>query len=314
MKRWDHALRDAVRARVPMRTRRRVAYARLAARRAAPLPRILPAVLIIGAQRGGTSSLYTYLRRHPDVAGALRKEVAYFTSSYHEGIAWYRAHFPLAARDRIHGLRRGRPLMGLEATPDYLLDPRAAARAVAILPEARIVVLLRDPVDRAWSHWAHMRRLGIETLSFDEALAAEPRRLGGALDRLAEVDPLDRDRDEPLPRPVLRYSYVARGRYGAQLERWLARYPRDRILVVRSEEFYADTPRVFASIVAFLGLPEWLPDRFSNISRSGEERAAFELPPLDALSRRRLAETFVDDRERVERLIGKDFWRLEGVS
>lgn len=306
MTRWWDGLHDAVRDRFSLRRRRRVALATVDVRRRLPFARLLPGALVIGAQRGGTSSLYVYLGRHPDAAASLRKEVGYFSLFYRRGPEWYRAHFPLAARGALHRMRRGRPLLAFEATPEYLLDPRAAARAAAEVPDARIIVLLRDPVDRAWSHWSHMHRRGQERLSFADAVAAEPDRLGDHLARLAAVDPLDRGRDEPLPRPVARYSYLARGRYAAQLAPWLARYPRDRILVVRSEEFYAATPEVFGAVLAFLDLPAWRPAAFHNVSRGGRPPSGGAEAGPDPALRARLERDFFDDNAALFRLVGRD--------
>lgn len=243
------ALRDRVRAAVPFGARHQLAKARLRLRGPSGRLRALPLALVIGAQRSGTSSLYRYLSDHPAVASPLRKEVGYFSRSYHRGDDWYRAHFTWAGSRRL----------SFEATPDYLLHPVAAERVAERLPDVRCVVLLRDPVARAYSHHRHMVRLGYETLDFGDAVAAETRRIQPDLDRLAE-DPFHD------PRALLRYSYVARGHYADQLRRWFDHLPRDRFLVVRSEDFYADTARWFAEITAFLGLPPWRPPTFPNVS------------------------------------------------
>jgi hypothetical protein len=307
MTRWNHAVHDAIRARLGLRARRRIAFARLALRRRIPLGRVLPGALVIGTQRGGTSSLYTYLVRHPDTAPSLRKEIGYFTHAYREGPDWYRAHFPPAARDALRRRAGRRPRLAFEATPDYLLDPRAAARAATLLPEARIIALLRDPVERARSHWKHMRRLGLESLPFPEAIAAERERLGEHLARLAAVDPLDASIDEPLPRSVARFSYLARGRYADQLGRWLERFPPERVLIVRSEDFFADPPASFASILAFLGLDPWRPSEFRNVSRRDVEvHADRSRASLEPALRARLEAEFAGDNERLYRLIGRD--------
>lgn len=284
----------------------------LTLKRFVPLGQVLPSALIIGTQRGGTSSLYAYLARHPDAAASLRKEVGYFTMAYGSGTDWYRAHFPSAALNKIRQSCGLPALLAFEASPDYLFDPRAAARAAALLPEAKIVVLLRDPVARAWSHWSHNRRLGREHLSFPEALAAEPERVGQHFTRLATVDPLDRSIDEPLPLPLARFSYSNRGRYADQLGLWLKQFPRENIFVVRSEDFYADTARTFALILEFLGLTRWYPSEFPNVShrkarapgpRTSEPRPA-EL--MDRKLRSQLAETFAAENERLYRIIGLD--------
>jgi hypothetical protein len=240
--------------------------------------RALPDFLVIGAQRAGTSSLYKYLGQHPSVVPSLRKEVGYFSRYYGRGVDWYRSHFPLRAWSSSR--RRDGGLRSFEATPDYLLHPLAAARSSALLPDARFIVLLRDPVARAWSHHQHMVRLGFEDLSFADAIAAEDERIAADLEAIASDPGHD-------PKAFLRYSYVARGRYAEQLERWFAAYPRDRFLLVPSARLYRDTADVYDEIVAFLGLPQWRPASFPNHSaRAGSTDEPVPEPLRDVLLER----------------------------
>jgi hypothetical protein len=245
--------------------------------------------MVIGAQRSGTSSLYHHLGRHPDVAPSFRKEVEFFSRYYAKGVPWYRAHFELEI---------GRPRLRFEATPDYLFHPLAPARAATVVPDARLIVLLRDPVARAWSHYRHMVELGYETLPFDAALDAEEERCAPDLAALAS----DPDR-APDPKALLRYSYVARGRYAEQLDRWLTAFPPDRMLVVRSEELFADTVAVFARILEFLGLEPWRPPAFTNESRLQGRPSATGLP---VASEQRLREVFAEPNRLLVDLLGLD--------
>ena len=101
-----------------------------------------------------------------------RKEVSYFTRHFGRGEAWYRTHFPTRARVAVRRRRLHAQVRSFEATPDYLFHPLAAARAAQLVPDAKLIALLRDPVERAYSHYRHMVRLGFEDLSFDEAIRA----------------------------------------------------------------------------------------------------------------------------------------------
>jgi hypothetical protein len=285
------AVRDEVRARVPVGVRHRIARGRLRYRVPTGRWRRLPDALVIGAQRSGTSSLYRALGRHPGAAPSFRKEIEYFSRHHARGDAWYRAHFPLACGP-------GRRRVAFEATPDYLLHPLAADRAAALVPGARLVVLLRDPVARAWSHHQHMVRLGYETLDFDDALAAEDERIAPDLARLAEQPDHD-------PKALLRFSYAARGRYAGQVARWLAAYPPDRLLVVRSEDLFAAPAPTLARIVAHLGLAPWAPPGFANASANasaGSPGAA----AMSATARARLATTFAAEPAALATLLGPD--------
>jgi hypothetical protein len=272
-----------LKASVPVRTRRQLAALRVRLRTRTADLRSYPDLLVIGAQRSGTSSVYKYLGAHPDVIPSLRKEVEYFSTSYERGDPWYRAHFPLEARRAFHRRLTGRRPVAFEATPDYLLDPRAPRRAAETVPGARIVALLRNPADRAFSHYLHMRRLGLEPLDFALALDQEEERLRHEHEKIA-ADPFYK------ARPLRRYSYVERGRYAEQLARWLAVYPRESLLVLRFEDFTAAPAESLQRIEAFIGIDQWAPRRFANHSyRRNTPAVTQRMSPSD---RRRLEMIF----------------------
>lgn len=254
----------------------------------------MPSFMIIGTQRGGTSSLYKYLEGHPDLAASVRKETEYFSRRFGEGEGWYRAHFPLRVGP---GSRR----LGFEATPDYLFYPSTPERVAERLPDARFVVLLRDPVERAYSHHRHMVRLGFDDLSFEEALEREADRIAGdevALDR----DPLFYCRD------LLRFSYAARGRYADQLARWFAMFDPSRFLVLRSEDLFSDPDRVVDEVTTFLGVRRWRPPAFPNYSREPAGPADRAHSPSAVAHLRRTLEPQVVE---LERLLGRSMdWSL----
>jgi hypothetical protein len=248
---------------------------------------------VIGAQRSGTSSLYKYLGDHPQVVPSLRKEVGYFSRHYARGPGWYRAHFPLEGRMTAASRARRAPVLSFEATPDYLLHPLAPRRAAELVPGAKLIVLLRDPVDRALSHYHHMVRLGLEPLPLKQAIEAEPERLARDLERV-HVDPgWDALR-------LLRYSYVGRGMYAEQLERWLRHFPRERLLILRSEDLFADETDAYGRILHFLDVRDWRPRRFRTYSVASD---ATGHPPA---VRDRLAGAFAAPNRRLYELIGRN--------
>jgi hypothetical protein len=167
--------------------------------------RPLPHFLVLGAQKAGTTALYAYLRWHPAITGPSWKEVSFFDRHWWRGPAWYRGQFPLRSGTRLVG----------EASPSYLFHPLAPERVGALVPDARLVALLRDPVARAYSHYQHEVALGREPLSFEDALAAEPERTRGEEARLVADA-------RAFSRAWWDHTYVARGLYAEQLERWLA--------------------------------------------------------------------------------------------
>jgi hypothetical protein len=204
-------------------------------RRATASWRTLPDVVILGAQRGGTTSLFDWLAAHPSVAPSTTKEVHYFDRYYANGERWYRAHFPLRVSRRL----------AVEATPYLLFSPLAPERAAADLPRStRFIVLLRDPVQRAISQYWHSRRIGAEDQPLAVALAREQERLAGQQEIVLAGEESFAFRN---------FSYQARGRYAEQLRRWFEVIERPRFLVMESEELFRDAGGP-ARVLEWLGL------------------------------------------------------------
>lgn len=210
-----------------------------------------PDFLILGTKRGGTTSMWIDLLDHPSMLPLFPprqnlKSPHYFARYYNRGDRWYRSHF--ATSDEQRSLRRktGAAITG-EASPYYLYHPHAPERVRATLPEVKLIVMLRDPVKRAYSHYWERVHAGVEPLSFDEAVANEDARVAGELERMAS-DPLAYSEGHDY------YTYRDRGIYLPQLERWFARFPREQILIVRSEDFYTDSQTVYDDVTDFLGV------------------------------------------------------------
>lgn len=210
--------------------------------------RALPHFILIGAQKGGTTYLYELLAAHPRMLPAYsKKEIHYFDRHFHRGEDWYRWRFPLRST-----LRRRRAVTG-ETTPSYLFHPRAPRRIAATLPDVRLIVLLRNPVDRAISHYWHMVRMGIEPLQLLEALRQEPERLGGELVKVYNSD-------NYYSHKYLAFSYSSRGIYVDQIARYLKHFHRSQLLVLRSETFFGDAETVYDVVLRHVGLePHMLP-------------------------------------------------------
>lgn len=179
----------------------------------------LPDALIIGSAKGGTTSLFEYLTQHPQVCGARFKEVRYFDQQWDRGPRWYKANFAPMAGHRLC----------LEATPAYLFLEEVPQRVRSLIPDARFIVLLREPVDRAYSHYNEFASQGCEPLSFREAVGMEERRHH-------------------------RFAYRGFSTYGPQIERWLSHFPEERFLFLKSEDFFAKPSRSVAAVTSFLSL------------------------------------------------------------
>lgn len=262
--------------------------ARLRARSVTAPLRALPDFAIIGAQKAGTTSLYAYLSAHPQVLPAARKEVHFFDREYPRGELWYRSMFPLRASLRPRA--GARPITG-EATPYYLFHPLAAERAAGLLPRARLIVVLRDPVERAWSHYRHEVAAGREALEFAAALDAEAERLAGADLAVRAGD------TGPAATRHRAFSYAARGMYADQLATWLACFPRERLLVLFAEDLFGKPERTWRTAVEFLGLTPGRPPAF-EVHNPGRQAG------MDAASRARLDAVFAEPNRQLAALLG----------
>ena len=242
-----------------------------------------PDFVIVGTQRGGTTSLHYWLTTHPEVTPAVRKEIHYFDAHYAKGARWYRSHFPLPRRGQITG----------EASPYMLFHPLAPARAAKHLPETtRFIVLLREPVQRTVSHYWYMRRRkGFETEPLERAIALEPERLAGETEKVMRGE---------ISLAHSGYSYVARSEYVGQLQAWFDAVGRDRILIVESELLY-NQPSVTAGIVEWLGLG---PHDHDYPVANQSERLDVESPELLA----QLHDHFVPYNQKLFDLLGHELW------
>ncbi len=255
--------------------------------------RPLPDYLIIGAKKGGTSSLINWLIQHPENLRMFPsfqplKTAHFFDINFAEGVDWYRGHFPSTqTRSRTPGAVVG------EASPYYMFHPAAAARARSVVPDAKIIAVLRNPVSRAYSNYWDRVAAGTETLpSFEEALAAEERRLARVDEERLRTDPtyysLEHDQ----------FTYLARGRYAEHLVTWIDAYPSEQLLVLRAEDMYADPARVFGQVQRFLGIPEREVDL-----RTYNERSK---PPMDPRTRDRLASYYRPHNAALHEVLGRD--------
>jgi hypothetical protein len=234
--------------------------------------------LIAGVQKGGTGSLNAYLRQHPQIGMAAKKEPHFFDhdalfSGDQPDYAAYHQNFEPRETIKSYG----------EATPIYTYWTPAMERIARYNSEMKLIVLLRDPAARAWSHWRMTRGRGVETASFSDAIRNEPRRANAA-----------------SPRQHRTYSYVDRGRYGVQIRRMLGLFDRRQILFLKSEEFFRDAARELERVYEFLGVDPFRADT-SRIHHVGPDCGS--MPIAD---RAYLNETFRTDIEEVRGLLGWD--------
>ena len=255
-------------------------------------PGTLPDFIIIGGQRCGTSFCYRRLLSwHPCVEPAVtKKEVHYFDLHFEEGVDWYRSNFPPPT------WQEGRRVLTGEASPDYLFHPHAARRAATVVPQARLIALLRNPVERAYSSYYLQRRQGHETLpSFEEAIEAEQDRLRGEKEKMLADESYDSYNRR-------HFSYLSQGIYVDQLQEWHKFFDRDQILVLKSEDLYDRTPDVLTLILEFLHLPDWQPE-LSRLSKEPETRYS----QMNPATRQQLVDYFELHNRRLYEYLGVDF-------
>jgi hypothetical protein len=241
--------------------------------------------LIAGTQRGGTTTLRHYLARHPEVCMSHTKELHFFDNekiwrSSPPDYGSYHAAFRVLPQQRLLG----------EATPIYMFWKPAIARIRGYNPDMKLIMILRNPVTRAYSHWNFERLAGREALPFRDALLAEPSRSR-----------------KVLPEQLRNASYVARGMYTAQLMEVWRCFPREQTLVLRFEDLHRDTRSLCARVAAFLDIEPFAP--------IGELIAnAWDYPaPLSAEDGRYLAGIFEEEISSLERVLGWDCseWRAQ---
>jgi hypothetical protein len=257
--------------------------------------RVPPDFLIVGTKRGGTTSLWNWLDGHPQVLSMFPqprglKSPEHFFGKPAESAQWYRSHFHTTAYRSWAARSRG-PVVNGEASPYYMYGPHVPAQLAHEAPNARLIVLLRDPVERAYSHFQERTKQGVETLDFAAALAAEEDRIGA--DRARALG------DPDFYSPALDFfSYRDRGIYLPQVRRIHAAFPREQVLIVLSEELYAEPQRVFDRTCEFLGITprRLIAERHNEIKRS----------PMDARVRAELSEFFQPHSEELAAYLGLD--------
>lgn len=252
-----------------------------------------PSFFIVGTQKGGTTSLYNYLVEHPCVLAAKKKEIHYFSDNYAKGAAWYKQHFPSVVKQLKAFIKNKKIIITGEATPFYLFHPHAPERIWRAFPDAKIILMLRNPIDRAYSHYRYHIKLGEETLTFEEAIAAEPERLEGEYEKM-----LTDENYNSVNYKI--YSYLKRGIYVDQLERWLAFFPKEQILVIKSEDFFSDPAASHREAQSFLSLQ---PIPLISYRKFNEGKAS----SINPHTRKELVKYFDPYNNRLYEMIGKEY-------
>jgi hypothetical protein len=253
--------------------------------------RSLPHFIIIGTQKGGTSSLFHYLAQHPQIFASSAKEVHFFdggldpkADTHAKGLHWYRSHFPLK-----RSMGKG-DLTG-EASPLYIFNPLVPARIHGVLPNVKLIALLRDPAERAISHYFHERRKKRETLPIMKALQAEESRISASIGNA-----------NLKSKKYIHYSYKSRGLYKEQLERYLQYFRREQLLILSSEEFFEQPQKTLHQVFGFLGVDEGFEVKDTKPVNVGKNRTDVPAEVYEYLRA-----YYAPHNEALYELIGRDF-------
>jgi len=248
--------------------------------------RVLPDFIVIGVVRGGTTSLYDNLSKHPCIYSAAYDELGFFDSNFELGVNWYKSLFPSVLRKKISQLKR-RCFMTYDVTPFYIYNEAAAKRIASLLPKVKIVALLRNPVDRAYSNYYLGVRDGVEKMSFEDAVAVE-------MEELKEKESLSLDRYDQTR------SYIVKGFYAEQLKIWFELFPKEQMLLLASEDFAREPIKIMNQIFEFLKLPPFEVRNFEKTNLGN-------YIPMKDDTRRLLTDYFRPHNEKIYRVIGRDF-------
>ena len=248
--------------------------------------RVLPDFLIIGAVRSGTTSLYYDICQHPSVKKAAYDEIGFFDDNYHLGEDWYRSLFPTKKKMREVKQNTGNAITG-EDTPFYIWNEIACKRIAEVLPNVKLIAILRNPVDRAYSNYFLGMRHGNETKNFDHAIMKDIKFLDGKI----KMEFKNSD---------YKKSHIAKGFYAKQLKKWFEHFEKKQIFITTTEELDNNPNIVLEQIFKFLELPNY---SIKEIKRHKKSK----YPKMNEDVRKKLLNYFEPYNEELFELINQRF-------
>lgn len=253
--------------------------------------RSLPHFVIIGAQKSGTSSLYSYLSQHPQLLPSKNKEVHFFDGglnpqddNFQKGVKWYRHHFP--TKQELGNNRKT-----FEASPLYIFNPLVPQRMTKIIPDTKIILLLRNPTERAISQYFHEKRLGFEPLAIFDALKAEEQRIESVI----------KEKDYKHHH-FIHSTYKSRGLYKEQIDRYTKYFSAEQMLIINSHDLFNDTNKILERVFAFVGV-----DVGFKIENLKPQNVSLNRTRVDPSVYEYLDDYFAKHNEDLYKLLGEDF-------
>ena len=252
--------------------------------------RVLPDFIIIGAGKCGTSSLYNYLIQHPNIYPAKIKELNYFGRRWTK---WYRPNFPTILLKHFVKKFRREPFITGEASPFYLLNLLVPKQVKEKIPNVKIIILLRNPVDRAFSQYSQWKKTKHESLSFEEAIKLEKIRTKKEWENYTDYNP-------PGSRNHARYSYLEAGLFYDQIKGWMDVFPKEQFLILKAEDFFSEPLKFLYQVFDFLGVPH----HEINVS---EKFNVGHYKEMNLSTKKFLKNFFKPHNEKLYKFLGRDF-------
>ena len=256
---------------------------------------ILPDFYVLGGEKCGSSALYEYIIKHPHVESAVTKEIHYFDRWFSRGLNWYRVCFPFSTHKFFSNKITKRDFLTGEATPRYLYHPHSLDRIKKLTPNAKFLIILRNPIDRAFSHYNMNVNIGYEKLSFEDAIESESSRTEN------EYEQMQSD-ENYYSRPYYRYSYLERGIYYKFIENWFDHFPKEQFLILKSEDLLKTPQKTYPEILDFLNLKKWLPNEFKPVRESSYGKRT-----MKPETRKSLGTYFEPFNQKLYHLVNRDF-------
>ena len=253
--------------------------------------RVLPDFLIIGAKRCGTTSLFSHLPEHPCIVESHHDNIGFFNDNFNLGVNWYKSFFPTKSYKKNIEKKHGK-FLAFDVTTRYMENKRTAENIKKIKPEIKIIVMLRNPIDRAYSQFHVSVKDNDEQLSFDEAVNEEMNRLK------QEIKECNDNKLRAFPKE--HRHYIRKSLYAMQLRPWFDIFPRDNILVLSTEMFKENEKQIYNEIFKFLDIPE-IQIRDKQHMQKGE------YTPMNKKVHKELGDFFKKHNEELFDLIGKRF-------
>ena len=258
--------------------------------------RVLPDFIVIGVGRGATTTLHHNLSKNPCLFSASYDETGFFDDNYHLGLNWYRSLFPTKFI-KNKTIKNHKKFLSYEVTPTYIRRPWTAKRIKKTLPNVKLIAILRNPVDRAYSHYNMSISEGNYKNSFEDVVNKN-------LKELKELSSYDKGSDEYF-KIFVENSHISRGFYAEQLKIWLNIFDDKQIHITSTENLASNPQKTFSNIFNFLEIPDYKLEKLEN-KRKGNYL------PMEKDIREKLLNYFKPYNEELFELIGKKFnWNDE---